>query len=76
MTADDLETLIAETFEVELSAIKDGRAATTPDGKPASTMKERTELLKAATDFWLAKRGPSGVHSPPWGTALTKGNGG
>jgi hypothetical protein len=75
MTADDLETLIAETFQVELSAIKDGRAATTPDGKPASTMKERTELLKAAVEFWDKKR-PTGVDSR-WGTALTtKANGG
>jgi hypothetical protein len=70
MTADDLESLIAETFDTELRAIKDGRVATTPDGKPVSTMKERTELLKAAVEFWLAKRGPDKVDSPQWGKAL------
>jgi len=76
MTPDDLRDQIAETFQVELAAIKDGRAATTPDGKTASTMKERTELLKAAAEFWQAWQGPSTVNSPPWGSALTpKGNG-
>lgn len=67
MTADDLESLIAETFETELRAIQSGAAAMTPDGKPASSMKERTELLKAAVEFWAQKR-PVAVDS--WGTAL------
>lgn len=70
MTPDALETLIADAFETELKAIQEGRAATTPDGKPAASMKERTELLKAAVEFWTAKKGGTAVE---YGAKLVNG---
>ncbi len=72
-TPDEIAEMIEEAFARELAEITAGRAATTPDGKPASSMKERTELLKAAVEYW-DKRRPVAVESGPrYGEALRNG---
>lgn len=70
MTADDLEQKIDAAYDRELRAIADGTACTTPDGKPASTMKERMEMLKAAGEHLDRKRPPVTQSGPEWGKAL------
>lgn len=75
MTPDQLEADLDAAFARGLQDLAEGEKATLADGKPAFTMKEQTEYLKAATDYWLAKRGPTGQNAPKWGEALVKNGG-
>lgn len=72
MTPEQLKAAITEGFETAL-ATKDGLKAMTPDGKPSTSLKEYTEVLKAASEWYkVVGEIPEGQK---WGAALT-GNGG